>query len=271
MRKFKIINSQGAEFDLMNKTAFFNSPDGLGFELGVSVARVGFEFLEIEETLEQKTVSGEMIFSSYAKYQEFARFVTGARLKLAYMPDNVWYYLDVKAVALGKTEKQLNRRLYCPVSFVAFGTWYEDEQVIQSVVGGGNSKQYSYHYNYQYSRDDVIACPVENVQAESPCRLSIYGECVNPTWSVNQGGKRIMTGTVNVTLSAGQKLVVDSRADKMEIAVYSSATDEFITDVYAQSDFDTERFVYLPIGNSEVVLTGVAHAELQVNKYAYTV
>lgn len=255
----------------MSKSAFFHAPDGLGFELSMSVAQVGYEFIDLNDQLEQKQISGDLVFGDYTRYQDFVKFITGERVKLAYMPKDVWYYIDTKVVSLGKTELQMNRRLICPVTFAALGTWYEAVQVIESVVGGGKAKIYDYQYNYQYARTDIIACSVENVQAESPCRLSIYGPAENPTWSVNQGNKRISTGSVNVTLSGAQKLVVDSRADTMEIAIYTAATDELINDVYKYSDFSTERFVYLPTGNSDVTITGADHAILEVTKNAYSV
>lgn len=271
MRNFKLINSQGSEFDLMSKTAFFNVPSGLGFEITVDVAQIGYEFLDLKETLSQKAVTGEMVFASYSRYQDFAKFVTGEKLKLAYQPEDTWYYLDVVCGSLSKSEILMNHRLICGVTFVALSTWYEADEVIQSVVGGGNAKIYSYTYNYQYARTDLIACAVENVQAVSPCRLNIYGPAENPTWSVNQGSKRVSTGRVNITLTGAQKLVVDSRADTMEIAIYTASTDEFIEDVYNKSDFTTERFVYLPVGNSAVTMTGIDHAILEVTKNAYTV
>lgn len=270
MRLFKLIKG-GEEFDLTARRQFMANPDGLGFSVSFQRAQAGLEYIDLGEALEPKEISGEIVFDGYERYQEFARFVTGAALQLAYKPTNKWYYIDVKAQSLGKTELQPNGRLFCPVSFSAFSPWYEAEEIIESVVGGGKAKKYNYKYNYQYARQDIIGCNVENVQAESPCRLAIYGPAVDPYWTVNQGNKQLTTGRVNVTLSAGQKLVIDSRAESMEIAIYTAATDEFVNDAYRLSDFDTERFVYLPVGNSSVTIQGADHAILEVNKYAYTV
>ena len=74
MRQFKLINSTGAEFNLMRLDAFFNSPDGLGFSMDNSYANIGTVYEITEEKASQKAVTGEMIFKGYKQYKEFIKY-----------------------------------------------------------------------------------------------------------------------------------------------------------------------------------------------------
>ena len=75
MREFRLFNADGQEFDLMRKDAFFHAPSGLGFALDYTSIAAGYDFITAgEEEMQQKTVSGSMVFAGYRQYQEFVRF-----------------------------------------------------------------------------------------------------------------------------------------------------------------------------------------------------
>ena len=74
VRQFKLINALGQEFDLMRKDAFFQTPSGLGFSVDFDVEPVGYDWIETDSQIDQKTVSGELVFTKYQGYQEFIRF-----------------------------------------------------------------------------------------------------------------------------------------------------------------------------------------------------
>ena len=65
MRKFKLINAEGQEFDLMRKDAFFFSPSGLGYEMQFDTTPAGYDFIELDSEMLQKTVSGSVVFAGY--------------------------------------------------------------------------------------------------------------------------------------------------------------------------------------------------------------
>ena len=80
MRQFKLINANGQEFDLMDKTTFFQSPSGLGFENDLEYINAGYSFIETDSELSQKTISGEIAFLGYDKYSKFIRFCNASPL-----------------------------------------------------------------------------------------------------------------------------------------------------------------------------------------------
>ena len=256
MRKFKLINNLNQEYDLMHPFHFFNVPSGLGYNQNIETARVGSAYIEIDTYLNQNQVDGSMVFNDYVEYQNFVRFASLEPLKLAYAPlgNDDWYYLYSKIKRLGKTELTTARRLECPISFVGFGTWFHIYEVPIGLAIAG-SKTYDYEYDYFYV--DTVAGQAQflNIQTESTCKIELYGQCVNPSWSLSQNGVVVMNGMVSDTIASDEKLVINSYPQEMEIAVYDRTTNAFKRNDYSLSDFTKPRFVLIPSGNS--VLTCV--------------
>lgn len=274
MRQFKLINTQAQEFDLMRTDAFYRDPSGLGFDIAFETLRTGYDFIEADSYQEAKQISGAMIFKGYAEYQEFVDFISvEGGLILAYKPLDKWYYINCKVASLSKTEITGLWRLNCPITFLCFGTWYEQTTVTPSGTVYEGGKIYDYTYDYNYAETSQIACDIENGNVETPLKIHIFGQCDTPYWALYQNSKKIADGRVNLLIQANQKLVVNAEPANMEIALYTT-NDEFISSQYQNSDFTTERFIYAPAGNSRLVfsaLSGDITATVEVNKRARTV
>lgn len=99
---------------------------------------------------------------------------------------------------------------------------------------------------------------------QSPCTIEIFGPAVNPKWTLIQKGAEIASGAVTAEIKEGQKLVVRSEADRLEIAIYTTEN-EWVEDVYQQSDFSTARFIYAPPGDSTLKFSHEGSQELNVS------
>ena len=77
-------------------------------------------------------------------------------------------------------------------------------------------------------------------------------------------GLSISSGAVATEIKEGQKLVVRSEADRLEIAIYTTEN-EWVEDVYQQSDFSTARFIYAPPGDSTLKFSHEGSQELNVS------
>lgn len=77
-------------------------------------------------------------------------------------------------------------------------------------------------------------------------------------------GLSISSGAVTTEIKEGQKLVVRSEADRLEIAIYTTEN-EWVEDVYQQSDFSTARFIYAPAGDSTLKFSHEGSQELNVS------
>lgn len=276
MRKFKLINAEGQEFDLMRKDAFFFSPSGLGYEMQFDTTPAGYDFIELDSEMLQKTVSGSMVFAGYEQYEEFALFISKELLQLAYQPFEEWRYINCKIARLTKGEKESgSHRLISDVDFLCLSTWYESLKVVNTEVDPGIGKTYSYHYPYSYTDQAVKNIRVDITGSiPSYCRLNIIGPCLNPSWALTQGKEVLIRGKVFAEIIEGHKLVVDSSPARLEIAEYTKEG-SFVQNLYQKSDFSTSRFVILPVGKSTLNFSHdrneIIEAYLEVEQLARTV
>lgn len=87
MRRFELLNSIGAVFDLMRQDAFFHAPNGLGKSREITSSRIGdCSLITEDKTSLSVPITGEMIFKDYPQYKEFIDFLTDT-VTLAYCPD----------------------------------------------------------------------------------------------------------------------------------------------------------------------------------------
>ncbi len=331
MRRFNLLNSNGAVFDLMRKDAFFHRPSGLGKSRDVLSSRIGDFMLVTENKISHsKPITGEMVFRGYQQYTEFIEFLTDV-VTLSYCPrstfpsdfikaeasgefldiiandasitetndvlhleipdvevlsseDSIvinavpkqeWRYRDCTVATLEKSEiSHENRRLVCPIELIPITPWYKPGITVFSSVADNECKQYSYKYPYTYGSN--ISGEIEVINSgkdAAPCRITIYGPCVNPLWSCAQNAVSIASGAVNVQLSEDEYLVIDANPLSMEIAAYYS--DGTKRDCYQNSDFTRERFISVPPGTSQMYFSHSGDTELEVTievrEYADTV
>ena len=264
MRKFKLINAIGAEWDLMQKDGWLYAPNNLGFNRTFSTLRVGYDYLISEEFLDEKYPSGEMIFLTYQQFQNFVSFVTNDDpMYLYYSTNGVWYRCRCKVASLSKSEMQQPGLLQCPITFQCLTTWSELVSISQSSVDTNAGKIYNYTYPYTYADTTIAVATINNGALTSPCKLHLFGPVENPSWALIQNGENILTGKVNVTIPDGNKLVVNANPSEMEIAEYT-IQNVYVADRYQDSDFSTARFVYAPPGQSTLSATNESGGDMQV-------
>lgn len=258
IRKFKLINANGAEFNLMRRDAFLYQPDGLGIDQSNEYMRIGNTYELIQRLSSQKAVSFTMVFKSYAIYREFADFIIYQPLKLAYMPMNEWVYIDGDITNMGKSEIDYRtNRLICETTFTATSLWYIPRRAQRTADDVPDAKKYTYSYNYTYA--DAINGYINVVNKSNEDAqgvITIFGEISNPSWYVSVNNNVIESGTVNAVIPAGNKLVINSKDGHLEVAEYVADTDEFVRNLYQSTDFTRETFVHFPAGNSVLFVSG---------------
>ena len=265
MRKFKIINADGLEFDLMRKDAFFNLPTGLGFSISDESFSTGFGWIETESELEQGVISGEMVILNYSVYSEFSKFCAKEPLVFCYAPAGSWFFRDCKISKLDKGDiDEKTHRLVCPIDLLCYSVWYDNKWVFKATTAENDGKTYNYKYPYVYSETTAGAVTLLNTGAiQSPCRIHVQGVVVNPKWALTVNGVVTQRGEINITIPNGNKLLVDSTAQSMEIAEYTH-NNEFVRNLYQYSDFSTSRFIFAPPGTSVLSFSHEGINEIQV-------
>lgn len=258
VRQFKLINSKGIEFDLMQRTALLYLPNGMGFRTANQYMKIGSSYQLVSTDMQQKVISGEMVFSGYAKYREFADFINYTPLQLAYKPMNEWAYLDCEVSRLDKGEIDYrDLKLKSAVDFTATSKWYIPRLAVRTGLETPNAKKYIYTYDYEYA--DAINGIINisnNSSEDSPTILTIMGDITDPTWSLIVNNVVIQSGMVSGNIPSGHKLVINAKDNMLEIGEYIAATNEFVANRYQDSDFSRENFIYAPVGNSTLRVSG---------------
>jgi hypothetical protein len=257
VRKFKLINSDGAEWDLMRKDGFLYAPDGLGINQENEYMRIGSTYELIQRLSAQKAFNFTMVFSGYDVYREFSRFIIYAPLKLAYMPLNEWAYADGDITVLEKSEiNHESRRLECDAVFTATSLWYIPRAARRTSPDVESPKRYDYTYDYTYA--DAIngyIAVVNDSNEDAPATISIMGPVVNPSWYVSVNNEVVASGAITATVPRGNKIVINSKDGYLEVAEYT-AENVFVRNLYQFTDFSRETFVLFPPGNSVLFISG---------------
>lgn len=264
VRKFKLINSEGAEWDLMRKDGFLYEPEGLGINQDNEYMRIGSTYEIIQSLSAQKSVNFTMVFASYSVYREFARFIIYTPLKLAYMPLNEWAYIDGDITSLSKTEINPNtRRLECAAVFTATSLWYIPRAARKTADDVENPKRYDYGYDYQYA--DAIngyIAVVNDSNENAPATISIMGPITDPAWYVSVNNNVVSSGSVTATIPEGDKLVINSKDGALEVAEYTT-DNVMVRNLYQATDFSRETFVLFPPGNSVLFISGTSEDPIE--------
>lgn len=261
IREFLLINKNGETYDLNDLSSFLSEPDNLGVEIETEYEQVGNQYIEIGESIEQKKPSGDIVFSGYKEFFDFARFAEKKPLKLRYTTDAGQYFIDVKLKKLEKGEVG-EEGLVCKMELESYGTYYK--AVEERSANTHEGKVYTYTYPYYYS--DFLSGTVtiqSDTENESPAKITILGPCVNPAWTHLVNGSIHSRGKMNLELDADRKLVVDTTEIPWSIREYD-LDNNFIADRYEDSDFSTERFVQLKSGKNQLVFSNQGVGEIRI-------
>lgn len=260
IRNFSLTNSFGAEYSLMqeDKGIMFN-PDGLGFDDVTEYEQIGEFFSPLTERFGQQVIQGTMIFSvdPYVTYNEFTKFCQHAPLILTYEVDAGTFKIPVRLTKIEKGDTAGWLYLECKAEFTALARLYKTVVANNSGSAGGG-KVYDYEYDYTYGDfvADTISIESDSV-TQSPCKISIFGECTQPRWIHYVDGVQVATGYYNGTIPANHKLVIDTSTTPYSITERDIA-DNLIADRYELCDFSTERFFLLEYGKNTI---SVGHSD----------
>lgn len=254
MRKIRLINSDGAIYDLTRFESFFHTSKGYGFKDSTEFQKIGDNYYALEQTFEQREISGEIVFSqpnAYAEYRTFSKFIRSTPLTIEYTPDET-FLVPARVEELEKGElDDGGNSLSVSVKFITLAPFYKSVQTRSATITtGGKSYDYSYPYAYAATRENTVNIDSDTAE-ESPCKISIYGACTDPIWKHYVNNELVGTGSYSGTIPEGHRLVIDSTVLPYTIKEVG-ATGETIADRYQFCDFTTERFFFLQRGSNRI-------------------
>lgn len=268
IRKFRIINSEGAAYDLNRRQSFFHKVGGFGFKDDTDFQKIGTDFYPLDEAFAQGEITGSIFFygnACYERYRDFTNFVRLSPLTLEYTTD-VTYRVSVRLVSIDKTEKMDGGiGLDCEVIFKATGLFYKSvTKYSETIYVGGKIYPYEYTYSYADVSNNTLMINSDSF-AESPCRITIYGPCINPVWKHYVNNELYETGAYLGSLTGDHKLVIDTTKVPYSITE-RGVSGEIVADRYQMCDFTTERFFLLKHGVNRISVThdGLNSVEMMV-------
>lgn len=263
IRKFKLINSEGASWDLNKKTSFFHSIGGFGYKDETIYEQIGTAYIPLEELFSQGVMTGRIFFGgkdAYVDYRAFSRFVRAVPLTLVYQLNEI-YRVPVRLTELGKSELMTGSiGLDCEVTFTATGLFYKNVSAYSGTLAvGGKIYPYEYAYTYADVAQNTLVI-VSDSYEDSPCRVTIHGPCINPIWKHYVDNVLYETGRYEGSIPEENKLVIDAMQVPYSITE-RGARDDIVADRYQLCDFTTERFFHLQYGSNRI---SVAHDGLNM-------
>lgn len=267
MRTFKIVNANGATYDLTVKNrSFMHTVTGLGYAREAEFLRIGERFATVSNFISQQEVRGNVYFggeNNIEDYFEFVKFCENAPLKLLYNPGNGEYIRDGFVKAIERADGENVKGAF--VSFICTTPWYKTINVFNTgIVDSG--KKYNYTYPYKYAKFIANTVIIESDSyLPSPMKLVIYGPVVSPIWRHYANNKLVETGAIDATIPANHKLVIDTTSIPYSIKEYDLAN-QLIADRYQASNWNTERFFRLQHGVNTITVsaTGASNISLGV-------
>lgn len=258
VRQFKLINKKGIEYNLTVRSHFLHSPEGLGFARDSKFQRAGNVFKRISTRFTQPQVTCEIFFpdpKAYDKYFDFLQFSGDGELTLVYSPSQKAYSATCELSEVQKEERQacgLNVKVILSLTSL----WYEIVSAFNdsSEVEGGKIYDYTYDYTYEDSVRNSVSFN-SDTYIDSPLKIYIYGLAVNPIWRYYNNNVLVGTGKVSGTIPQGNLLLIDTTVIPYQIKQLDNLLNE-VSDMYALSDFSTERFFHMKHGNNRI---SVAH------------
>lgn len=255
MRKFYLTNAKGKTIDLQSRSdILLYNQNGLGYVEDADYVRIRNSYSLTSKFIKQHEIDCRLVFSGenfYKKYYDFVRFCQDTPLILRYEIHDT-YYLNVRLAEISKTQGVSNLHMFCDVKFVASGLFYQIVSRYAEPAVVTDLPTYSYVYDDVYPPESPQSVVIESDSGlESPCKITIHGEAINPEWRHYVNSQLVEIGRYSGTIPEGHTLVIDSTAIPYSIIEYDGA-ERVVADRYALCDFSTARFFYLQRGKNRI-------------------
>ena len=266
-KAFKLVNGSGSVLDISGSDYFFTNISGMGFGRDNKFQSIGSQYKLVSNSFRQSSIKGDVYIygddSAAKKYKDFVEFCMSEPVRLLHTPETNGkeYTVNVLVSSIEIAERNIGM-IVAKVTFDTLGNWYRD--VYSSVVAGGIGKTYDYQYSYQYNDTEKGTAFVDvDTSLPSGTVIEIVGPCVNPIWKYYIDGKLAGEGKADISIEAGNKLVIDTTTIPYTMSVLDMKN-QVISNAYNVGDFNTQRFFLAKKGRNRVSIVSQARAETDV-------
>lgn len=246
--------TNGIEWDCQPKNfdGQMQNVDGIGFSKTSQFGRVQDFFTETYYAKNQDAITGEVVFLTEEKYNEFIRFIQSGPLYIKRITsDTKTIYMDVELVSFKRNDKDrfLDCFCLCDIDFMALSPWFKISQTFEYLPEvTENTKTYPYQYPYQY-RQNISSVFEFNIDspAGAVTSIRIFGEVSEPSWTLTSPD-RILDGRYNGTIEKDDFLLIESNPANLGVFIHKE--NGLYLNAWKDIDGKLDTFVYLPQGTS---------------------
>lgn len=257
IRQIKLRNENNEIYDLLTDT-FLRSPKGLGMQFITSFNSYNLVRRVAERKLAFEQFQGELVFKSYGEYQNFINYVMKSKkLILMYNPNGAEYYVPVQINNIDKSEKdKITGLLICMVVFDLMGYWKKEDVFYSGVFEEvPTNPVYPFTYPLTYGvgslNSEYISVYLDNNgHSPAPLLIKITGRNEFINWSIEE-----QKGELQLLVSSGQVVEVDSREEEMKIFTGQTILDQYKNQLM-------QNYIYAPIGESVLLIGGADEVEV---------
>lgn len=263
MRKFKLQNALGQEYDLNHlQTGFLYNVQNLGFNIDAEFTNVAELYRLLTTKYAQQKIKGSVnigygkqTHTAQQTYQQFVLFCQEKPITLVYYPEGATkpYFRDGLITEVTYDEQDT---LTTNIEFTCTSLFYHKlRQVVIPDSQEYAGKIYNYEYDYMYKGQLANTITFEvDTNIPSPVIIEMSGELVNPTWNHYVDGKQVATGRLLATIPEGAIVKIDTTKIPYSIKEYSNGG-TYLGDLYNYSDFATQRFIELQKGTNTITIS----------------
>ena len=280
VREFKLINEKGQTYSLMDikNYALLTEPDGLGYSYSTSYTKVGEVFINNIKEQEQVQITGICNFLYYENYTNLVNFIESSEsLRLSYkIPlkdgSQIEYFKNIEIQSLGKTEKEENGILSCPISFDMTSLWYEQKEYTYDMSAEDNEVRWDFRWGSRFANYNSRKLEFNNTgHTLAPIYLEIDGAVTNPEIIVtDSNGTTLFNLLINITIAQYEKFIYSSVDG--DIKILKQNVDGTYENVFKQDyiDIENNNIFKLPLGTSNITIQAdneIVSAKLNIYPY----
>jgi len=286
MRKFRIVGIADGEFNLNSSDYFLYNPKNLGIKIANTYSKISNIRIKTDESVEFQDVTGNLKIKNYEKFELFRLFLAKNRNSGFYLyytdAVNPERFIECDFVLLTKTELEQDDILWCDCTITPRTYWQKSQKTItHSVSGNSEGKKYvlneaetdplfAYAYKYKLNAEETdplfkyaytysvgtvgVADVTNSGDFEVPVKIKIDGDVLNPLIQLyDASNTKISEAKINVEVTAGQQLIINSSPDDLKIVLVD--TDGTETDQTANQDFTKVNYITIPVGSHTLLFT----------------
>ena len=280
VREFKLINEKGQTYSLMDikNYALLTEPDGLGYSYSTSYTKVGEVFINNIKEQEQVQITGICNFLYYENYTNLVNFIESSEsLRLSYkIPlkdgSQIEYFKNIEIQSLGKTEKEENGILSCPISFDMTSLWYEQKEYTYDMSAEDNEVRWDFRWGSRFANYNSRKLEFNNTgHTLAPIYLEIDGAVTNPEIIVtDSNGTTLFNLLINITIAQYEKFIYSSVDG--DIKILKQNVDGTYENLFKQAyiDIENNNIFKLPLGTSNITIQAdneIVSAKLNIYPY----